>query len=159
MTTAAQQLAARLKAFNDELIRFVQSLDADDWQKICAGENWPINVVARHIGVSHYRAVDLAKLVAAGQPLPDFTYAQIDAMNKDHAAKHIQCTKEEVLDILHKQGAAMVDHVSGLDDAALNRTATVAAMGGAFSAKQILEAMVIQSGTEHLESMKRAAGV
>ena len=157
MTTASKALAARLKAFNDELIRFIQTLDPQTWHKTCDSENWPINVVAHHIGYGHYRAFGLAKQLSSGAPVPEFSHDAVDAMNKAHAAKFADCTKEEVLAILEKYGTAMAGFVDGLTDEQLNRTGNVPAMGGSFSAKQILEVMVLESGEAHMVSMRTTA--
>lgn len=155
MSEQSKQLADRLKAFNDELIRLIQPLDPDTWRKRCASETWSIGVVARHLGAGHYRAVDLAKLIIAGQPVPEFPHDAIHQMNAAHAKKNADCTKEQVLAILEKHGGALVDYVAGLSDEALDRSAHVPAFGAKMSARQILEEMIITSGNEHLESIRR----
>jgi len=155
MTNQAQQLADRLKAFNDELIHLIQPLDPDTWRKPCESETWSIGVVARHVGAGHYRAVELAKLIIAGQPVPEFPHDAIDQMNDAHAKKHADCTKEQVVAILEKHGGALVDYVAGLSDEELTRSARVPAFGAALSARQILEEMIIKSGSEHLASIRK----
>jgi len=47
---------------------------------------------------------------------------------------------EEVLEVLRRNGAALVDYIAGLSDAELNRTGHLALAGGELSAQQLIEA-------------------
>ena len=50
MSTKAENLAKRFTAFNNEFAAFVESCPEKDWSRLCPGENWPVGVVARHVG-------------------------------------------------------------------------------------------------------------
>lgn len=158
MTTQSKHLAERLKAFNDEMIRFIQSVDENQWRKQCDSETWRLGVVARHVGAGHYRAVELAKMIIAGQSLPEMSHEAIDQMNAAHASKNADCTKEQVLAIFETHGNAMVAYIAGLSDAELNRSAHFPAFNAPVSAGRLIEEMVLNSGGEHLTSMKKTAG-
>jgi hypothetical protein len=97
-------------------------------------------------------------MIVAGEKMPDLTMDGIDEMNAQHAKEHAACTKNEVLDILRTNGAAMVDYISGLDDADLDRTTDFPAAGGKISAQQFIEYIVLQSGGEHLTSLRTTIG-
>lgn len=155
MASQAQELSQRLKAFNEELAALIRSVPEANWRKQTDEEQWPIGVVARHVGVGHYSVVALAKMMIAGTPIPDFTHDQVDEMNKGHAEKHADCTKEEVLSILDAKGRKLVDYVAGLRDADLAVSANLPGYGGDINVKQVFEAMVLQSGAGHLESLRK----
>jgi len=159
METKAQKLAERLRTFNREVISFVQSVPDPSWQKKCAGEQWPINVVARHIGAAHYGAIELAKMMIAGTPIPDGFGERITQNNAVHAAKHADCSREEVLSILTAKGAKVVSYVSALRDADLETRADIPDFGGEITVKQMIEALILRSGGEHLESMRKTLAV
>ena len=158
MSEKAKNLAQRLGAFSAEVIAFVEGCSEKNWKKACAQEEWPVGVTARHIAAGHFEAVDLARMIAKGEKLPEFTMDQLVAMANAHARQHAACTRDEVLGLLRRNGAALVDYVAGLSDAELDRTGHLALAGGKMSAQQFIEAVILNSGGEHFASMKAAVG-
>ena len=104
MVTTGNELAERLRAFNQEMIDLLKSVPDDKWMAVCEDEQWSIGVVARHVGVGHYSVAEFAKMMIAKSPMPELSHAQVDEMNKAHADKHAQCTKDEVISIFEKKG-------------------------------------------------------
>ena len=158
MSPRTEELAQRFTSFNNEIIAFVENCPEKEWNKLCAGENWPVGVVARHVAASHYRALSLAKMIVEGKQLPELSREAIDEANAQHAEKHAGCTTDEVLGLLRKNGSAISEYLAGLDDAALDRTGNLAFAGGAISTQQVIDSIIIQSATEHLASLKAATG-
>ncbi|MCU0592847.1 MAG: DinB family protein [Desulfobacterales bacterium] len=157
MSERAKTLAGRLRGFSDDVIAFVEGCSKKNWKKACAKEEWPVGVTARHIGAAHFEAVDLVRMIVKGEKLPEFTMEQLVEMANEHARRHAACTREEVLGLLRRNGAALVDYVAGLSDAELDRTGHLALAGGKLSAQQLIEAVILKSGGEHFASMKAAA--
>lgn len=158
MSQRAKDLAERFADFNSDVITFIESCFDNNWATICPGEHWPVGVVARHIAAGHYSAIKLAKMIAEGQSLPELTQEMIDQGNAQHSQKHADCTKEEVLGILRENGSSVAQYIIGLDDADLDRTASLALAGGTISAQQFIENIIIHSGSEHFASMRAAVG-
>ena len=156
MSERAKKLAERLRAFTDDVIGFVEGCTDKNWRKVLATEEWTVGVTARHIGAGHFEAVGLAKMIINGEKLPEFTMEQLVEMANEHARKHAGCTKEEVLGILRQTGAALADYVTGLSDAELDRTGHLTLAGGELTTKQLIEAVILKSGGEHLSNMKAA---
>ncbi len=156
MGEKGKELARRLRAFSDDLIRFVEGCSETNWEKACEKEEWPVGVTARHIGAGHFEAVELVRMIVNGETLPEFTMDQLVAMANEHARQHAGCAQDEVLGLLRRNGAALVDYVAGLSDAELDRTGHLALAGGKLSAQQLIEAVILTSGGEHFESMKAA---
>ena len=159
MRQRAKELSERFMSFNNEVIAFVEKCSDENWEKVCSSEKWPVGVVARHIAAGHYSAFGLAKMIVDGEQLPELTMETIDQGNAQHAKKHANCTKDEVLGILREKSSSIAEYVTGLDDADLDRTSNLALVGGTISAQQFLENIIIHSGTEHLTNMKSAAGM
>jgi hypothetical protein len=103
MSQRAKELSERFMRFNNEVVAFVQKCSDESWQKVCSGEKWPVGVVARHIAAVHYSAFALAKMIVDGKPLPELTREAIDHGKAQHAKKHANCTKDEVLGILREK--------------------------------------------------------
>ena len=154
----AKRLAERLRAFNADIMAFVEGCSEQDWKKACQEEEWPVGVTARHIAAGHFEAVDLARMIVKGENLPEFTMNQLVEMANAHARQHAACTRDEVLGLLRRNGAALVEYVAGLSDAELDRTGHLALAGGKMSAQQLVEAVILSSGGEHFASMKTAVG-
>jgi len=159
MNSNATALADRIRAFNEEVIAFVEQCTSEQWQKVCAWEEWTVGVTARHIGAGHFEAIGLAEMIIKGQELPALTMDDFKQMGNQHAREHAACTREEVLSILNKNGASAADFVVGLTDAELDRNAYLAVTGGDVTAGQLLEYVIMESGGEHLANMKSAANV
>jgi len=158
MSKRAIDLAVRIKAFTREMIEFVETCPDGNWQTVCPGEHWPVGVVARHVAAGHFGALGLAKMVVAGEKLPELTEGAIDQMNSKHAEKHRHCTREEVLGTLRENGKSVSDFVAGLSDADLDRSGHVAAAGGDMTTEQLIVNIIIRSGGEHLANAKAATG-
>jgi hypothetical protein len=156
MSQRAKKLADRLRAFTDDVIALVEGCSEKEWSKACPAEEWPVGVTARHIGAGHFEAVGLARMMVNGENLPEITMEQVVGMANEHARRHAGCTREEVLDVLRRNGAALVDYVAGLSEVELDRTGHLALAGGELTAQQFIEAVVLKSGGEHLASMKAA---
>jgi hypothetical protein len=159
MSERAKELAQRFMTFNNEVVAFVENCSEENWQKVCSGEKWPVGVVARHITAGHYSAFGLAKMIIDGKQLPELSREAIDQGNAQHAQKHANCTKDEVLGMLREKGASAGDYVAALDDADLDRTGHLSSAGGTISAQQFIENIIILSGTEHLANMKAASSM
>jgi len=159
MSQRAKELSEHFMKFNNEIIAFVEKCSDKSWEKVCPGEKWPVGVIARHIAAGHYSAFGLAKMIVDGKQLPELTQETIDQGNAQHAKKHANCTKDEVLGILREKGISIAEYVAGLDDADLDRTSNLAVAGGTISAQQVIENIIIFSGTEHLTNMKSATGM
>jgi len=153
MNQKAKKLAERLRAFTEDMIAFVEGCSEKDWQKVCTEEEWPVGVTARHIGAGHFEAIGLARMIVGGQKLPEITMEQMVGMANEHARRHAGCTKEEVLGVLRRNGKALVEYVAGLSDAELDRTGHLALAGGELTAQQLVEAVILTSGGEHLAHM------
>lgn len=158
MSQRAKDLAVRLGKFNEEVIAFVKGCSDEDWRKNTP-DDWPVGVAARHIGAGHFSgATMMAEMIVKGKPFPDMTMEQINQMANEHARKHADCTKPEVLDVLQKSGAALVQFVAGLDDAGLDRTGFLPAMGAEMSTMQLLDAVILASAGEHFAGIRKAVG-
>ena len=157
MTKQGKDLAERLKAFNGDVISFVENCGDENWTKICAWEQWSVGVTARHIGAGHFDVVGLIKMIIDGEKLPELTEEQITQMANQHAREHADCTKAEVLDTLRKNGQVLVGFVEDLADGELDRVAYFSMIGGEISARQFIENVILHSGGKHLANMKMAA--
>jgi hypothetical protein len=154
MNQRAKELAERLTTFNNDMISCVENCSDEDWQKVTSAEQWPVGVVARHVAAGHYGALEFAKMIVAGETLPELTMDTLDQNNAKHAEEHVNCTKSEVLGLLKQNGSSFTSFVAELDDEKLDRTGHLELAGGEISTQQLIEFVILQSGGEHLSNMK-----
>ncbi len=156
MSQRAKDLSSRVRSFCDEIIGFVQNLSDSDWSKTTEWEQWPVGAAARHLGAGHFGIYTLAGIMIKGKELPQMTMDQVNAMSEKDAREHVNCTKADALEQLRKNGADMVAFVAGLSDQDLDCKGSMPAFGGEFTVEQLLDAVLFQSGGQHLESMRKA---
>lgn len=156
MGKRADELASRFEAINGDVIAFVETCTDAEWQLITVEEEWPVGVVARHIAVSHGPLAGIAKLLAAGQPVPGITMDMANHSNAEHAQQHADCTRDEVIAMLRKEGAAAAKTVRSLPDDALDNAAPVALFDRSMSAEQMIQNVLIWHTYSHLQNMKDA---
>ena len=158
MGARAEQLADKFDQSCRDFAAVVEKLSDADWKKVTGGEKWSVGVVAHHIASAHEAIGGIIKNIATGQAGPTFTMEMLHDMNAKHAQEHANCTKAEVV-ALHKKGAgAAAAIVRGIDDASLDRTATVLQGIPAMSAQQAAEGILLNHVDEHLKSIRAAVG-
>ena len=67
MTTRAEHLTAQFQALNDEVIATVTGCTDAQWRQPCAGEGWPVGVVAHHIGAVQQAYAGMVETLAVGE--------------------------------------------------------------------------------------------
>jgi hypothetical protein len=158
MNQRAKDLSKRIESFRDEVIAYVNDLSSEEWNTQCEVEKWTLGATARHIGAGHFRIFELAGMIVEGKALPPLTIDQINEMSDKDSRAHADCTKDEALAALRKNGAELVAFVAGLSDDELDRKGSMPAFDGEAIVSQVIEFVIFQSAQEHLDSMKTAAG-
>jgi len=155
MGQRAEQLAQRIKTFRDELLAFVESCSEESWQKRLPEEEWSVGVTARHLGAGHLAIAGLARKIANGEKLPEFSPQQLRDMGNEHARKHADCTRAEAAAIVRAKGRELSDFVSSLSDDELDRKTYLSLADSEVSTQQFVEMVLLQSGGEHFSNMKQ----
>lgn len=158
MNERANSLAEQFTSLNNDMISFVENCSDEDWKKVTDGEQWPVGVVACHVAKGHYGVLAWAKMIVAGEALPEITMDQIHKMNADQAKENADITNSEVLDALKNNGSAITNFIREMSPEDLDRTAALSLIGGDISTQQFIENFIIQNVGEHLANMKAAAG-
>lgn len=122
MSLRAQRLATKFEETNREFIELVNSLSPEDWHRICEDEGWTVGVTAHHVAVNHAALRGVILAIVDGSA-PAITWEMLDGINANHAREHGDCSKEETLEILSRDGAAARDTVAALSDDELAKTA------------------------------------
>lgn len=156
MGQKSMELATRFEQVNQELIAFVEACSDANWRRTTTAEQWPVAVVAHHVGSSHGVIAGLARKIADGEALPPVSWDMIHSMNAQHAQEHANATKAETLGLLRQGGADAATMVRGLSDEQLARTGSV--LGQPMTAAHLIDGILIGHVVEHAGSLRSALG-
>src|SRR3982751_6026716 len=87
-------LAARLESGAATLAAFLVTLSEAEWQTRLPKDGRKVGVVVHHVASMYPLEIQLARRLAAGQPITGLTWAAVDTINRDHANENDHVTKE-----------------------------------------------------------------
>ncbi len=158
MGERSEALAKRFEQVNGELIELVESMSADEWKAICKGETWPVGVTAHHIAYDQAHIVEWFQTIANGRPLPPPSPGGLDASTARHAAEYANCSKEETLALLRRDGEAAARAVRELTDEQLDRQSPATSGRPVLTAGGVVERILIGHVLGHGASIRAAIG-
>jgi hypothetical protein len=115
-------------------------------------------VTAHHVAGAHEPIAGIAKTIASGQSIPNFTMAMLDESNAKHAKDFAGCTKAETLALHQKGVATAAGIVRGFSDAELDKSGTVLTGMPAMTTQQIVENVLIGHINDHMGSIRKTVG-
>lgn len=149
------QRAEEMAAANDQLIEFVESCSDDDWATVCAGEGWPVGVVAYHAAKGHGVVAQwIDQLLAGGVAM---TADELNAMNATMAREHANVSRTVVVELSRTTLQALTATLLRLTDDDLRVTGPFGPAGGSVVP---VDAIAGSTGhvMGHLASMRSALG-
>src|SRR5581483_12474219 len=120
------------------------------------GEGWPVAAAAHHIAVGHESLPGMVSAVAAGNTLPPFTMADLDAGNAAHAARFADASRPETPAIARAGGDKAAAAVRGFSDEQLARTGPLPM--GEFSLAENITHILVGHVLQHSGSVRAAIG-
>src|SRR3954467_11197206 len=106
MNNRSEALAARVEAGAKALAAFAETLTETEWQTRVPKDGRKIGVVVYHVATMYPIEIQLAQLLAAGQPVTGITWDGVDAINRAHAQQNDAVAKEPALALLATNSAA-----------------------------------------------------
>jgi hypothetical protein len=158
MGARAETLAKQFETKAAEMTKAIGQLSDADWKKVTTSEKWPVGVTAHHVASGHEPIAGIAKTVAGGQSIPNFTMEILHASNAQHAKEFANCTKAETLALHEKGAAAAAAIVRKLSDAELDKSGTVITGAPAMTTQQVVEGILINHIGEHMGSIRATVG-
>jgi hypothetical protein len=159
MNLRSEALAARLEAGAMALAAFAVSLSDTEWQTPLPNDGRKIGVVVHHVASVYPIEIQLATLVAAGQPIRGITWEAIDTMNRDHEEENDGATKPATLALLARNSAAAAAAIRAFSDEELDRAAPVSLNSDApLTCQFFLEDHAVRHSYHHLAGIRAALG-
>ena len=121
----AEALAARLESGAGALAAFAGGLTDAEWQTRIPRDGRKIGVVVHHVATMYPLEIQLAQVLAGGEPVAGVTMEDVHAINAAHAMEFDAVTKQAALDLLRRNSAAAAAAIRALSDAELDQAAPI----------------------------------
>src|SRR5690348_10212403 len=157
MSHRSDALADRLEQGASALATFASALTDAQWQTRVPKDGRKIGVVVHHVATMYPLEIQVAGVIASGQPVTGVTWDAIHKINADHAATNNAITKEAALELLRKNSAEAAAAIRALSDEQLDRATTVSLNSDApLTCQFFLEDHAVRHSYHHLASIKAA---
>jgi hypothetical protein len=151
----ANVLADRILQGAAALASYAENLSDSDWQKPVTGDGRPIGVVIHHVASTYPVEIELAQLLASGQPITDVTMEAVDLMNDRHALENGTVGKQVTLELLRRNSKAAANSVRLFTDTELENAATVSLNADApLTAQFFIEDHALRHSFHHLARIR-----
>jgi plasmid stabilization system protein ParE len=153
----AAALADRLEQGARALADFASTLTEREWQTPLHHDGRKIGVVIHHVANIYPLEIQVAQVLAGGQPLEGVTWDTVHEINAGHAKEFDGATKAETLALLERNSAAAAAAIRALTDEELNRAAPVSMYENApLTCQFMLEDHAVRHSFHHLGRIRRA---
>jgi hypothetical protein len=157
LNTRSGALAARLESGATALADFAATLSEAEWHTCLPKDGRKIGVVVHHVASMYPIEIQLASLLAAGQPIRGVTWDVVATINRDHANENDNVSKETVLALLKSNSEAAAAAIRAFTDEELDRAALVSLNSDApLSCQFLLEDHAVRHSYHHLAGIKAA---
>lgn len=151
----AEALAQRIIEGAASLAIFVEGLSNSEWKLPVVGDGRSIGVVVHHVASTYPLEIELARVLAKGEPIKEATMEVVDKMNADHAKENEDVSMQEALDLLERNSRTAADSVKEFSDEELKNSATVSLNANApLTAQFFIEDHALRHSYHHLERIK-----
>ena len=154
----AEALAERLEAGARALAAFASTLTDAEWRTpFGTTDKRTIGIIVHHVASIYPLEIQLAQVLATGQPIKDVTWDAVAQVNAGHAKENDDVTKDAALELLARNSAAAAAAIRALGDAELAQAAPVSLYGDApLTCQFFLEDHAVRHSYHHLARIRKA---
>ena len=157
MSKRSYELARRLELGALALEAFASSLTEFEWQSRLPGDGRKIGVVVHHVASVYPIEIQLAQILAKGQPVEGVTWDVINKMNAAHAKEFDGVSQEDAIELLKQNSAAAAAAIREITDAELDQAAAVSLYGNApLTCQFFVEDHALRHSYHHLARIRAA---
>lgn len=157
LNTRANALAERLLLGANALATFAEGLTETEWNTPVVGDGRSIGVVIHHVANVYPLEIELAQVLASGNPITGATMEVVNQMNADHAKEFAQVSKEDAISLLRTNSATAAEAIRSLSDKELDTAATVSLNANApLTAQFFIEDHALRHSYHHFDKIKES---
>ena len=156
----AEALATRLEQGARALAEFARTLTDAEWRRpFGTTDKRKIGVIVHHVASIYPLEIQLAQVLATGQPIIGVTWDAVAEVNAGHARENENATKEAALELLARNSAAAAAAIRALSEVELAQAAPVSLYGDApLTCQFFLEDHAVRHSYHHLAKIRKAVG-
>jgi DinB family protein len=156
----AEALATRLEQGARALAEFAGTLTDAEWRRpFGTTDKRKIGVIVHHVASIYPLEIQLAQVLATGQPIVGVTWDAVAQVNAGHASDNETATKEATLELLARNSAAAAAAIRALSEVELAQAAPVSLYGDApLTCQFFLEDHAVRHSYHHLARIRKALG-
>lgn len=153
----ANTLAERIEIGAANLAEFAERLSDGEWQAEVPGDGRTVGVIIHHVASAYPLEIELAQILASGEPITEATKEVVDEMNAKHARDYAAVGKQETLKLLHNNSRVAANRVREFTDEMLDSAAPVSLNANApLTAQFFIEDHALRHSFHHLARIKEA---
>lgn len=153
----AEALAQRLEQGIDALIATANTLSDAQWQTPIPKDGRKVGVVVHHVASVFPIEIELAQVLAKGQPIAGVTWDDVHAMNAKHAQDNDAVTRQQAIELLRTNSAKAAAAIRAFTDAQLEAAATNSLYADApLTCQHMLEDHAVRHCYHHLAKIRAA---
>jgi hypothetical protein len=157
MSQRSTALAERLEQGARALADLASALTDVEWHTRLPKDGRKVGVVVHHVATMYPLEIQLAQLLAGGQPITGVTWDVIAELNAGHAKEFEAVTKKAALELLQRNSTAAAAAIRALSDEQLDRAAPVSLNGDApLTCQFMLEDHAVRHSYHHLAGIRKA---
>ena len=154
MSARADALADRILKGARALAKYANGLTDKQWATPTS-DGRPVGVVVHHVASVYPLEVDLAQVLAAGKPIKA-TWADVNAMNANHAKDNASVSKADALALLKKNSTEAAERVRKFTNKQLDTAAACGLNANApLTAQFFIEDHALRHSFHHLAKIKQ----
>lgn len=153
--TRANALAERLLLGANTLATFAEGLSDSEWNEPVLGDGRTIGVVVHHVANVYPLEIELAQVLASGNPITEATMDVVNQMNAEHAQEFANVNKPDAIALLRQNSKIAADSIRTLTDAELDQSATISLNANApLTAQFFIEDHALRHSFHHFAKIK-----
>jgi hypothetical protein len=153
----AEALAQRLEQGIDALIGFANTLSDAQWQTPIPKDGRKVGVVVHHVASVFPIEIELAQVLAKGQPIAGVSWDDVHAMNAKHAQDNDAVTRQQAIELLRTNSAQAAAAIRAFTDTQLETAATNSLYADApLTCQHMLEDHAVRHCYHHLAKIRAA---
>jgi hypothetical protein len=157
MSQRTEALARRLEQGASSLAELAASLTDTQWQARIPKDGRKVGVVVHHVASMYPLEIQLAQVLAAGNPVEGVTWDAVAELNAKHARENDAVTKDAALALLKQNSAAAAAAIRHLRDEELDQAAALSLNAAApLTCQFMLEDHAVRHSWHHLAKIKQA---
>jgi len=133
----------------------VKAIPEEKWGAMGGNEGYTVAATAQHVSGQFPLEMEYISAAAEGNPMPAYSWDDINGKNDGRAEKNSAASKDQVLGELREGGASVAAYIRGLSDEQLDSKGALALAGGAeVSAEQLIQGgVLIDHVRGHMKSL------